>query len=140
MDTLTEAFNPRSTSTGDLMGMQWVDVGNIIESDNAWNQERVYRRDVREQTRRHMALEVRRQWRERDIGIEQERVVVQEGVLEETPQLERDQGPVDAESVEAVHAPSEGVGDVFEPPPSRRRAILIKLKRFVGGELFGRRR
>jgi hypothetical protein len=150
-NAFAEAFNPRSTSTGDLVGMHWVDLDNIIESDDAWNRQRAYRRVVREQHRRRMALELRRQWRERNGPHQEERFVAIERVGEAAPALEeraqqmaplreeREESPAEAVTMEAVFEPSEGFGEVLEPP-TRRRAFLERLKMFVNGKLSGRRR
>lgn len=150
-NAFAEAFNPRSTNTGDLIGMQWADLDNIIAADDEWNRQRANRRQVREQQRRRMTLELRRQWRERNGPYQQERFFSDERVEEAAPapeervqqmaplRQEREELALEAETMEAVVDRSEGVGEVLEPP-TRRHAFLRRLERFATGKLFSRRR
>ncbi|KAH7411956.1 hypothetical protein DE146DRAFT_751102 [Phaeosphaeria sp. MPI-PUGE-AT-0046c] len=139
VNTLSEAFNPRSTSTGDLINLQWVDVGTV-DPDIDWDQERAYRRQVREQHRHRMALELEQQWRERISRVQQERVDVEVRVQEVAPREQRELGPPEVESVEAVDgSASEGIGEVLEAPRQRRHGVLRRWRRFVGRKLFGAR-
>lgn len=138
VNAFSETFNPRSTSTGDLVGMQWVDVTNILDTGIDWNQERAYRRQVRDQHRRRMALEAERPYGGRNGPAEPQRVDLGRRVQEADPREEIEQHPAEARSIEAMDgSASEGVGEIFEAPARRRRGILRRWRLFVGRALFG---
>lgn len=138
VNAFSETFNPRSTSTGDLVGMQWVDVRDILETGIDWNQERAYRRQVRDQHRRRMALEAERPYGGRNEPVEQQRIDLGRRVQEAVTREEREQHPAESQSIEAMDgSASEGIGEVYDAPVRRRRGIRWRWRRCVSPALFG---
>ncbi|OAL02264.1 hypothetical protein IQ06DRAFT_346852 [Phaeosphaeriaceae sp. SRC1lsM3a] len=117
VNAFSETFNPRPTSTGDLVGMQCVDVSVILETGIDWNQERAYRRQVRDQHRRRMALEAERPYGGRNEPVEPRRIDLGRRVQEAVTREEREQHPAEAQSIEAMDgSASEGIGEVYDAP------------------------